>query len=61
LFGYFLARSLGGKFILRIEDTDQKRKVEGSVESLIDILKWVGIEFDEGPHIGGDFWSIYSN
>ncbi|HPT08226.1 MAG TPA: glutamate--tRNA ligase [bacterium] len=55
LFGYFLARSLGGKFILRIEDTDQKRKVEGSVESLIDILKWVGIEFDEGPHIGGDF------
>ena len=55
LFGYFLAKSLGGKFILRIEDTDQKRKVEGSVESLIDILDWIGIKFDEGPHVGGDF------
>lgn len=55
LFGYFLAKSLGGNFILRIEDTDQKREVEGSVDSLLNIFSWVGINFDEGPHIGGDF------
>lgn len=53
LFGYLLAKSWGGKFILRVEDTDQKRKVEGSVDSLIKILKWIGLEFDEGPHLGG--------
>ena len=55
LFGFLLAKSMGGKFILRIEDTDQKREVEGAVDSLLNILKWVGITFDEGPHIGGDY------
>jgi len=55
LFDYLIAKSLNGKLILRIEDTDQKRKVEGAEEKLIDILNWVGIEFDEGPHVGGDF------
>lgn len=49
LFGYLLAKSLGGKFILRIEDTDQKREVKGATESLIKVLKTLGIEFDEGP------------
>ena len=55
LFGYFLAKSLGGDFILRIEDTDQKREVEGATKSLLDILSWVGIEFSEGPHVGGSY------
>ncbi len=55
LFNYLAAKSMGGKLILRIEDTDQKRKVEGAVESLIKILDWLSIPFDEGPHIGGDF------
>lgn len=55
LFDYLLVKSLGGKLILRIEDTDQKRKVEGAVEKLIDILDWLDIKFDEGPHIGGKF------
>ena len=58
LFGYLIAKTEGGKdgkFILRIEDTDQKRKVEGAVEALVDVLNWVGIKFDEGPHIGGDY------
>lgn len=54
LFGYFLAKSMGGDFILRIEDTDQKREVEGATKSLLDVLSWVGVEFSEGPHIGGD-------
>lgn len=55
LFGYFLAKSQGGSFSLRIEDTDQKREVEGAVESLIKILSWIGVDFDEGPHVGGSF------
>lgn len=55
LFSYLVAKSQGGDFILRIEDTDQKRKVEGSEKKLIDIFEWIGLEFDEGPHVGGDF------
>lgn len=55
LFGYFLAKNMGGDFILRIEDTDQKREVFGATESLLNILSWSGIKFDEGPHIGGDY------
>lgn len=49
LFDYLMAKTLGGKLILRIEDTDRKRQVEGAVESLINILDWAGIKFDEGP------------
>lgn len=55
LFGYLLAKSWGGKFILRLEDTDQKREVEGAMEKLIDILSWVGVKFDEGPHTTGKY------
>lgn len=55
LLGFLAAKSMKGKFILRIEDTDEKRKVEGAVEGLLDILDWVGIAFDEGPHVGGDY------
>lgn len=55
LFGYLLAKSMGGKFILRIEDTDQKREVAGSAESLLKIMDWVGIKFDEGAEIGGNY------
>lgn len=55
LFGYLIAQSLGGKFILRLEDTDQTREVSGALESLLDILSWVDIKFDEGPHVGGKF------
>ena len=45
----------GGKFILRIEDTDKKRQVEGSVENIIEGLNWLGLNYDEGPEIGGDY------
>lgn len=55
LFNYLYAANTGGKSILRIEDTDQNRKVEGAQENLISSLKWAGIEFDEGPHVGGEF------
>ncbi|MDP2708756.1 MAG: glutamate--tRNA ligase [bacterium] len=55
LFNYLVARTLGGRMILRIEDTDQKREVTGAVDSLLDILDWLGLPFDEGPHVGGDY------
>ena len=53
LYNYLFAKHAGGKFILRIEDTDQSRKVEGAVENLIESLKWSGIEYDEGPDRDG--------
>lgn len=55
LFGFLISQNLKGKFILRIEDTDKKREVEGAIEKLIDIVSWIGIKFDEGPLIGGDY------
>ena len=55
LFDYLIAKTLGGKLILRVEDTDQKREVEGAVLGLINILDWIGIKFDEGPQVGGNF------
>ncbi len=49
LYCYLFAKKHNGSFILRIEDTDQSRKVEGAMENLIETLQWAGIEFDEGP------------
>ena len=53
LFNYLLAKKTGGTFILRIEDTDQKRFVEGAEQEIMDGLRWLGINYDEGPDIGG--------
>jgi len=53
LYNYLLARKHGGRFILRIEDTDQNRYVPGAEAYIIEALTWCGIHFDEGPHIGG--------
>jgi glutamyl-tRNA synthetase len=53
LYPFLLARRLGGTFILRIEDTDQKRYVPGAEKELIEGLRWLGIHHDEGPDIGG--------
>ncbi|HTX90136.1 MAG TPA: glutamate--tRNA ligase [Anaerolineales bacterium] len=55
LYPFLLARRSGGQFILRIEDTDQKRFVPGAEQELIDGLHWLGIDYDEGPDIGGPF------
>jgi glutamyl-tRNA synthetase len=55
LFNYLFARSKGGKFILRIEDTDQKRYVAGAEDYIQEALKWCGLDLDEGPEIGGDY------
>jgi len=55
LFAWLLARQQGGQFILRLEDTDQKREVEGSAEHIIKALAALGINHDEGPDIGGQY------
>ncbi|MBS1552564.1 MAG: glutamate--tRNA ligase [Bacteroidetes bacterium] len=61
LFNYLFAKHSGGKNILRIEDTDQTRKVEGAVENLIKVMGNLGIEFDEGPVQGGDYGPYYQS
>ena len=53
LYAWLLARSGNGKFILRIEDTDQNRYVEGAVDIIYSTLKQAGIDHDEGPDVGG--------
>jgi len=55
LFNYLFARHHGGQFILRIEDTDQKRFVADSVTNLMTNLRWLGLEWDEGPDVGGPY------
>lgn len=55
LFPYLLARQQGGAFVLRIEDTDQARFVEGATDLILDTLEWLGIDWDEGPRGGGDY------
>ena len=55
LYNYLLARQTGGQFILRIEDTDQKRYVPGAENELIHSLRWLGMEWDEGPDVGGKY------
>ena len=53
LFNYFFAKSMGGKFILRVEDTDRERYSDESLQDLYDTLDWLGIKWDEGPVVGG--------
>ena len=55
LFNYLFAKKHNGTFILRIEDTDQNRYVEGAENYIVESLNWLNIPFDEGPNIGGDF------
>lgn len=54
LFPWLLARQQGGAFILRIEDTDQARFVEGATDLILDTLDWLGIDWNEGPRVGGN-------
>ena len=53
IYPYLLARQNHGKMILRIEDTDRERYVEGATELIEDTLEWLGLNWDEGPIVGG--------
>src|SRR5437762_4271372 len=53
LFNWLLARGQGGSFILRVEDTDAERSTRGSEDTILRDLRWLGLEWDEGPDVGG--------
>ncbi|KAL6061373.1 Glutamate--tRNA ligase [Balamuthia mandrillaris] len=55
LYNYLFARKHNGACILRLEDTDQTRQVEGALDNFLKIFDWVGLNFDEGPHVGGNY------
>ncbi|PLT31305.1 glutamate--tRNA ligase [Peribacillus deserti] len=55
LFNYLFARNKGGKFIIRIEDTDKKRNIEGGEQSQLKYLKWLGMDWDESVDVGGEY------
>ncbi|MCX6347503.1 MAG: glutamate--tRNA ligase family protein, partial [Actinobacteria bacterium] len=54
-FNWLFAKKKSGKFILRIEDTDIERNREETVGTILDSMKWLGMDWDEGPDVGGDF------
>ena len=53
LFNWLLAKQAGGQFILRIDDTDAERNQEEALQPILDGFRWLGIEWDEGPEVGG--------
>ena len=59
LFNWLLARHTGGKFILRIEDTDQVRSTRESIDAILDSMTWLGLDWDEGPVYQTDRLSYY--
>ena len=61
LFNWLYARHTGGKFILRIEDTDRARHVEEAVSVILDGMRWLGLDWDEGPEVGGDCGPYYQS
>jgi glutamyl-tRNA synthetase len=61
MFDWLLARHTGGKFILRIEDTDIARTVPGALEAIMEGLRWLGLDWDEGPDVGGDYGPYFQS
>ncbi len=61
LFNWLFARHSGGRFVVRIEDTDVARKVEGALEVILSGLKWLGLNWDEGPGVGGDYGPYFQS
>ncbi|MCK4697881.1 MAG: glutamate--tRNA ligase, partial [Dehalococcoidia bacterium] len=61
LFNWLFARHSGGRFVVRIEDTDVARRVEGALEAILGGLKWLGLDWDEGPGVGGDYGPYFQS
>ncbi len=61
LFNWLFARRHGGRFIVRVEDTDQTREVPGAVDKILESLRWLGIDWDEGPEVGGPFGPYFQS
>jgi len=61
LFNWLVARRLGGKFILRIEDTDEARNTQAAMNAITEGLAWLGLDWDEGPEVGGEHGPYYQS
>ncbi|HOP48706.1 MAG TPA: glutamate--tRNA ligase [Desulfobacteraceae bacterium] len=61
LFNWLLSRQKGGKFILRIEDTDEQRSTEKATKAILDSMEWLGLDWDEGPYFQSQRYDIYNN
>lgn len=61
LFNWLFARHVGGTFVLRIEDTDATRSTDESTRSILEGLEWLGLDWDEGPGVGGDYGPYYQS
>src|SRR5947207_11512981 len=61
LFNWLFARHHGGKFVLRVEDTDRARNTEEAAAAIYVGLQWLGLNWDEGPHVGGDFGPYFQS
>ncbi|MCB0238141.1 MAG: glutamate--tRNA ligase, partial [Anaerolineae bacterium] len=61
LFNWLFARGHGGRFILRIEDTDRKRYVDDSMHDILAGLRWLGLQWDEGPEVGGEYGPYFQS
>ena len=55
IYNWAFARAMGGKFILRIEDTDPERSTEENTQIILRAMRWLGLDWDEGPEVGGEF------
>jgi glutamyl-tRNA synthetase len=61
IFAWLIARHAGGKFLLRIEDTDRRRMVPGAIENIMEGLRWIGLDWDEGPEVGGAYGPYFQS
>ncbi len=61
LFNWLLARQSGGQFILRIDDTDQQRNVQAAIAPILDGFRWLGLDWNEGPEVGGPYAPYYQS
>jgi len=61
LFNWAFARHHGGTFVFRIEDTDKERSTKESYDSLVEVMRWLGLDWDEGPEIGGEFGPYFQS
>ena len=61
LFNWLYARALGGQFLLRVDDTDANRNIEAALEPILNGFRWLGIDWDEGPQVGGPHGPYYQS
>ena len=61
LFNWLFARHHGGTFVLRVEDTDQSRNTEEAAAAIYEGLRWLELQWDEGPHVGGEFGPYFQS